>query len=60
MTSWGRLNLTLKGRPWEADSGRPLEDLESTQTWMSKIFLTFLSELIRLTKSKSISTLKVH
>ena len=41
-------------------SGRPLEDLESTQTWMSKIFLTFLLELIRLTKSKSISTLKVY
>ena len=34
-------------------SGRPLEDLGSTQTWMSKFFLTFLSELIRLTKSKS-------
>ena len=41
-------------------SGRPLEDLESTQTWVSKIFLTFLSELIRLTKSKIISTLKVY
>ena len=41
-------------------SGRPLEDLESTQTWMSNFFLTFLSELIRLTKSKSISTLKVY
>ena len=42
----GRLNLTFKGRPWEIDSGRPqdalrtsLEDLQSTQTWMSKIFL---------------------
>ena len=41
-------------------SGRPLEDLESTQTWMSNFFLTFLSELIWLTKSKSISTLKVY
>ena len=41
-------------------SERPLEDLRSTQTWMSKIFLMFLSELIRLTKSKSISTLKVY
>ena len=40
--------------------GRPLEDLQSTQTWMSNFFLTFLSELIRLTKSKSISTLKVY
>ena len=60
MTSRGRLNLTFKGRPWEVDSGRPLEDLQSTQTWMSNFFLTFLSELIRLTKSKSISTLKVY
>ena len=67
MTSRGRLNLTFKGRPWEVDSGRPrtftgrpLEDLESTQTWMSNFFKTFLSELIRLTKSESISTLKVH
>ena len=32
-------------------SGRPLEDLQSTQTWMSQHFLTFLLELIRLTKS---------
>ena len=57
MTSRGRLNLTFKGRPWKVDSGRPLEGLESTQTWMSK---TFLSDLIRLTKYKSISTLKVY
>ena len=41
-------------------SGHPLEDFESTQTCMSKFFLTFLSELIRLTKSESISTLKVY
>ena len=47
------------GRPPPASPGRPLKDLENTQTWMSKFFLTFLSELIRLTKSKSISTLKV-
>ena len=61
MTSRGRLNLAFKGRPWEVDSGRPLEDLESTQTWMSKNFnLTFLSKLIQLTKSKSISSLKVY
>ena len=41
--------------------GRPLEDLQSTQTWMSKFFfLTFLSGLIRLTKSKTIWTLKVY
>ena len=59
MTSRGRLNLTFKGRPWEVGSGRPLEDLESTQTWMSNIFFTYLSELIRLTRSKSISTLRV-
>ena len=46
LTSRGRLNLTFKGRPWQIDSGRPqdalrtsLEDLQSTQTWMSKIFL---------------------
>ena len=33
-------------------SGRPLEDLQGTQTWMSpNFFLTFVSELIRLTKS---------
>ena len=41
-------------------TGRPLEDLESTQTWMSNFFLTFLSDLIRLTESKSISTLKEY
>ena len=41
-------------------AGRPLEDHQSTQTWMPKIFLTFLSELIRLTKSKNISTLKMY
>ena len=41
MTSRGRLNLMFKGRPWEVDSGRPLVDLESTQTWISKIFLNF-------------------
>ena len=57
LTSRGRLNLTFKWRSWEVDSGRPLEDPESTQTWMSNFFLTFLSQLIRLTKSKSISTL---
>ena len=50
-------------------SGRPLEDLESTQPWMSKSFLNFLFqnlfdwpnafiELIRLTKS--ILTLKLY
>ena len=41
LTFWGRPNLTFKGRPWEVDSRRPLEDLEGTQTWMSKIFLNF-------------------
>ena len=60
MMSRGRLNLTFKGHRWEDDLGRPLEDLQSTQTWMSNFFLTFLSELIRLTKSKSISTFKVY
>ena len=64
MTSRGRLNLTFKGRPWEVDSRRPQDVLrtfvQSTQTWISKFFLTFLSEIIRLTKSKSISTLKMY
>ena len=33
-------------------SGRSLEDLQSTQTWMSQhFFKIFLSELVRLTKS---------
>ena len=33
-------------------SGRSLEDLQCTQTWMyQQFFLTFFSELIRLTKS---------
>ena len=41
-------------------SGRPPKDLQSTQSWMSKVFLTFFSELIRLTKSKSISRLKAY
>ena len=41
MTSRGRPNLTFKGRPWEFDSGRHLDDLESTQTWMSQIFFNF-------------------
>ena len=40
-----------------AFSGRLLENFENTQTWMPN---TFLSELIRLTKSKSISKLKVY
>ena len=64
MTSTGRLNLMFKGRPWEVDSRRPQDVLrtfvQSTQTWISKFFLTFLSEIIRLTKSKSISTLKMY
>ena len=61
----------LKWRPWDFSgkliwdvprtfSGCPLEDLQSTQTLMSKFCLTFLSEFIRLTKSKSISTLKIY
>ena len=44
-------------------SGRPLKDLQSTQTWIyQKKILTFLSELIWLTISsiKTISTLKVY
>ena len=48
MTSRERLNLTFMGRPWEVESGpsqmfsgRPLQDLESTQTCMSKFFFNF-------------------
>ena len=56
LTSWGRpemtskgcTNLTFRGRPWEVDSGcprmfsgRPLEDLQSTQTFMSRHFFKF-------------------
>ena len=58
-----RLGDVLKQRPddvliWRSRdvprtfSGRPLEDLQGTQTWMSpNFFLTFVSELIRLIKS---------
>ena len=60
-TSWGHPEMTSRGRLNLMFKGRPLEDLESTQTWMSKLFLNFLSELIiRLTKSKSISTMKLY
>ena len=45
MTSKGCTNLTFRGRPWEVNSGcprmfsgRPLEDLQSTQTCMSRRF----------------------
>ena len=45
MTFRERPKLTFKGRPWEFDLGRPqdvsgcpLEDLQSTQTWMSQHF----------------------
>ena len=48
LTFWGHPNLTFKERPWKVDSGLPLENLQSTQTWMSQ---TFLSELIRLIRS---------
>ena len=48
MTSRERLNLTFMGRPWEVESGpsqmfsgRPLQDLESTQTCMSNFFFNF-------------------
>ena len=30
LTSWGLLEMTSKGRPWEVYSGRPLDDLENT------------------------------
>ena len=59
MTSRGRPNLTLKGRPWEVESGHPQDVLRTSPRGPSKysnldvptFFLTFLSELIRLTKS---------
>ena len=53
MTSRGHLNLTFKGR-WfgispgrlirdlpSSFSGRPLEELQCIQTWMSKVFFNF-------------------
>ena len=43
LTSWECLNLTFKGRPQDVPRG--------LQAWMSQFFLTFLSELFRLTKS---------
>ena len=59
LTSWRRPNLTFKGRPWEVVSGRPQEVLRTSPRGPSKhsnldvpkFLLTFLSELIRLTKS---------
>ena len=59
LTSWRRPNLTFKGHPWEVVSGRPQEVLRTSPRGPSKhsnldvpkFFLTFLSELIRLTKS---------
>ena len=59
MTSRGRLNLTFKGRPSEVDSGRPQDVLGTSLRGFSEysnldvaaFFVTFLSEIIRLTKS---------
>ena len=59
MTSRGRPNLTLKGRPWEVDSGRaqdvlrtlPSESSEYSNLDVPAFFVIFVSELIRLTKS---------
>ena len=67
LTSWGcpeityrgRLNLTFKGRPWEIDSGNlqdvlrtfPRGSSEYSNLDVPTFFLTFLSKLIRLTKS---------
>ena len=55
----GRPNPTFKGRPWEVNSGCPQDVLRTSRRGPSeysnldvpKFFLTFLSELIRLTKS---------
>ena len=45
-TSRERPNLMFKGRHWEVDSGRPLEDLKSTQIWMFKeLFQLFFQNL---------------
>ena len=57
--SWERPNLTFKGRPWEVDSRRPQNVLRTSLRGSSEysnldvpvFFVTFLSEIIRLTKS---------
>ena len=59
LTSRGRPNPTFKGRLWEVDSGRPQyvfrtsprRPSEYSNLDVPKFFLTFLSEVIRLTKS---------
>ena len=59
MMSSGRPNLTFQARPWEVDSGRPQDALrtslrgfsEYSNSHVAALFVTFLSELIRLTKS---------
>ena len=62
----GTFNLTSKGRPWEVESGRPQNIIRTSPKGPSKhvfgtmwghllhvpkFLFTFLSELIRLTKS---------
>ena len=67
LTSWGRFgmtsrgcpNLKFMGRPWELDLGHPQDVLRTAPRGSSEysnldilaFFGTFLSELIRLTKS---------
>ena len=59
MMSRGRPNLTFKGRPSEVDSGHPQDVLRTAPRGSSEysnldipaFFVTFLSELIWLTKS---------
>ena len=59
LTSRGRPNLTFKGRPSEVDSGHPEDVLRTAPRGSSEysnldipaFFVTFLSELIWLTKS---------
>ena len=59
MISRGRLNLIFKGRPWKVDSGCSQDVLRTSARGLSEysnldvptFFLTFLSELTRLTKS---------
>ena len=46
VTFRGPPSLMFKGRPWEVDLGRPLEDLQRTQTWMFQtLFQLFFQNL---------------
>ena len=64
MTSRGRLNLTFKGRLWEVDSGRPQDvpwrTLRVLKLGCLNSFFNFSFRTYSMTKSKSISTLKLY